>query len=168
LISWIKRLSKSDLIGWSAILFLLALRVPKWVESYELQGREIPAWKVGDFQRPDSRKVILFWASWCGPCRVELSRFHDAVAEGKLRREQVIAISTDESESAYQQAVKERMYSFQTVRDADGSLARMYQVNVTPTLVFEDEKGVIQYYSTGMSLIAPWKARYFLGGISRG
>ncbi len=86
--------------------------------------------------------VVVFWASWCPPCRVELP---EADAMAKRLEEtgiQVIAVSTDERrEDALKYLSSAGLEHMQQAWDRD--FARAIDVNALPTMIVVDPRGIV-------------------------
>lgn len=106
--------------------------------------------------------VLVFWASWCGPCTVELGRINDAIADGDLPAEAIYALSLDDSAQAAAQAAADRNYRFSVYWNPDHKWARKLAVTSTPTAVFVDESGRVQDVEAGMSLLPVQEISGFL------
>lgn len=103
----------------------------------------------------------MFWATWCGPCKVELERFNRLVSEGVLKYGDLIAISSEEDLNLVKAVVQTRGYNFEVLLDTTGEVARRLQVAMTPTVFFIDESGRIDWVSAGVSPTLEWRVRHF-------
>ncbi|MDE3200984.1 MAG: TlpA family protein disulfide reductase [Acidobacteriota bacterium] len=72
-------------------------------------------------------KVILlnFWATWCGPCRVELPRFAQWQRELGAKGFQAVAVSMDDSPAPVRAALKRKPLPFPVLM-GDAKLAESY------------------------------------------
>lgn len=93
--------------------------------------------------------LLNFWATWCGPCRVEMpalqarhEQFGDKLA--------VIAIDFDEPKDAVQAFADELGLTFTMLLDPGGEVQNVYRVRGYPTSVFLDENGVVQIVHIGI------------------
>lgn len=108
----------------------------------------IPARKTLDDYRG---KVLLInlWATWCGPCRVEMpsiEELHRAFAAKGLK---VLAISVDDpgTDAAIRSFVKEYGLTFEVLHDPlgqEGRVSRDYQTTGYPQTVIVGRDGIIR------------------------
>ena len=89
-------------------------------------------------------KVVLlnFWASWCGPCIVELpslQQFHREHPEYPI-----LAVSIDEDKDAYKRFVADRHVDFVTVRDPEQNSAKLYKTTGWPETFIIDRNGMVR------------------------
>ncbi|MCB9421839.1 MAG: TlpA family protein disulfide reductase [Ardenticatenaceae bacterium] len=93
--------------------------------------------------------ILNYWASWCGPCRVETPELQDASLKFK---NQVAFIGINQGESA--QIVSEFALSYgltyPLLVDEDSTVNRDYGVNSLPTTIFIDRKGVVREVFIGI------------------
>ena len=138
-------------------LYMLATRLPSAWEAYSSQGQQVPLMQVQslplmqqmDF--PTQSQVVVFWATWCGPCEVELERLQAMIERGELSAGQVLAISSFEDPAMVLDHVQKMGWTFSVAVDVDGVVARSYQVRGTPTLVVFDSDRRVLWRTTGVS-----------------
>jgi thiol-disulfide isomerase/thioredoxin len=89
-------------------------------------------------------KVVLlnFWASWCTPCIEEIPSLEEL--QRKMPQIEVIAISTDEDESAYQRFVQDHHVSLHTVWDGKQQVNPIYGTFRYPETYVIDRNGVLR------------------------
>ena len=93
--------------------------------------------------------VLLFWASWCGPCRQTVPSVERL--SNRLRDKGVVVVGVntrDSPEKAVAYAHKAKV-SFPIVSDADGRVGALFGVSSYPTIVVVDEEGVVAARRTG-------------------
>ena len=95
--------------------------------------------------------ILNFWASWCGPCKMEMPDFEEAYAElGKdihfLMVNMTSGRETLESAAAF---IEEQGYSFPVYYDTDADAAMSYGVYSLPTTLFIDADGYGIAQATG-------------------
>lgn len=121
-----------------------------------LSGERIASTQLG---RP---MVLVFWATWCPPCKLELARLQALVDRGAIPRDSVLAFSVGEERDVVAKTSTERGYTFPVGLDADGSVANAYEVRGTPTIVLRAADGKIEWKTTGVSPSLEFKVTRFL------
>jgi thiol-disulfide isomerase/thioredoxin len=86
--------------------------------------------------------LINFWATWCGPCRLEMPDIVAAYEKHKDAGFIVIAVNLEESADKIKPFAEELGMALPIVMD-DGLAARAYQVRVMPSSFFIDREGKI-------------------------
>ncbi|HEV3198533.1 MAG TPA: TlpA disulfide reductase family protein [Bryobacteraceae bacterium] len=112
-----------------------------------LDGRTI---SLADY-RGKKKVVLTFWASWCGPCRMEtpaLREFYQQHAKS-LGEFEILAINIDEFRGAAEDAAAEWKMPFPVLLDSQHKTADAYEVFAIPTLLVIDRNGQVEYGHVG-------------------
>ena len=152
------------------LVAFLILKIPDIFKMYQKHGEILPAGQVvllsGQVESVPTtakKQVLVFWATWCGPCSVELGRIQNLVDKNKIDKNSILAISIGESRETVQNHVTQKKYTFPVAIDTDGALASLYEVNGTPTVFLVDENKNIQWMTVGMSPSLELRLKNFLG-----
>ena len=96
--------------------------------------------------------IINFWASWCGPCKMEMPDFNEAYETYKDEIEFLMVNMTDGSRETIEVAssfIAESGYTFPVYYDTDYSAAITYSVSSLPTSYFLNAEGELVTYARG-------------------
>lgn len=99
------------------------------------------------------RKVVLldFWATWCGPCRMEMAGLQDLYGKFKDRGLEILSVNQGESADQARNFIQRKKYSFHVVLDQDEAVGNRYGVRGIPTLALVDKKGEVRWIRVGYS-----------------
>lgn len=115
---------------------------------YDLEGN---SHSLGEFQ---GQPVILnFWASWCGPCKMEMPEFQTAFEAYGEQIQFLVVNLTDGSRETVDTAhsyVEEMGYTFPVYYDSDMAGAMAYGVYAVPVTYFIDGSGNLVTQAKGM------------------
>ncbi len=130
------------------------------------EGDEAPGFTVldvddGPHNLTDYRGRVLvvdFFATWCGPCYVQLDTMKEIRDEVPLDQVAFLLIDNDDRES------REKVTKFRNdneiawpVAYKGGDVGQEYEVEAIPTTVVIDQDGIIQYYHVGTTSKADLK-----------
>ena len=146
-ITWrVKQLEKSVLSRTSA-----SLMISKSAPEFTLLALNGDTISLADY-RGKKTVVVSYWASWCGPCKVELpelrefyKRYHQADANFEI-----LAISIDEQKADAEKYAAAEKLPFPVLFDPQSKSAEAYSVEGIPTLFVIDKDGKIVHAHAGL------------------
>jgi thiol-disulfide isomerase/thioredoxin len=88
-------------------------------------------------------KVVFlnFWATWCGPCRVEMPSMEALYLMYKDRGFEILAVNSGERNPEVMSFMTNYGLTFPTVLDSDGTVSRSYGIQAIPTTFLIDREG---------------------------
>lgn len=91
--------------------------------------------------------VVVFWATWCGPCKPLLTLLSECYREYHLDGFDVIAFSLDEDKDTLSSFLGKAQYPWRQnvcLGDVEHTICRMYCVSALPTVYLLGRKGKIR------------------------
>lgn len=89
------------------------------------------------------RVLINFWATWCGPCRIEMPVIERIYERYRDQGFVVLAVNVEEPEDRVRPFVAELGLTFPILLDENGDVVRQYGIVGLPTSVFVNRDGLI-------------------------
>lgn len=127
---WIAQLERID-VGSIAPDFTLPDQDGKSVSLYSLPGKI---------------KIIDFWASWCGPCRMENPNMVSLYADYKDKGLTIVGVSLDEKKDPWLKAIAADSLQWTQLSSLKGwkcEAAKLYNIDGVPTILIIDENNRI-------------------------
>ena len=128
-------------------------------QTLEIARRTAIGQPAPDFTLPDTSgqplslsslrgKYVLvdFWASWCGPCRMENPHVVQAFQKYKNRNFTILGVSLDKDRASWLQAIHEDQLYWHQVSDLkywNNAAARLYGIQAIPANFLLDPQGKI-------------------------
>jgi cytochrome c biogenesis protein CcmG/thiol:disulfide interchange protein DsbE len=112
--------------GETAPDFVAVLDDGRYLRLSDLQGKPV---------------VLNFWATWCGPCRLEMPEL--VKAAGADPNLVVLAADVQEARSPVEDFAAEFKMALPIVLDKDGKVRNLYRVPGLPTTYFIDKAGKV-------------------------
>ena len=123
-----------------------------------LDGEAVTIGGAGD--RP---AVVVFWATWCGYCELEMPWLVDLVDDHRVI---TVAMQSGDDATLRDYLARNDLEALPVINDPQGRLAAALGVNVTPTFLFFDANGHVTSSTTGLT--SPWGIRLRLWWLGRG
>lgn len=151
------------------LIYILALKAPGVWAQFKSEGTKVSDFSVltnsgAEFSTETltSKKVLVFWATWCPPCEIELSRINELVKDKRISPDSVLAISLNEEKQLVDRIVQERGYQFPIAYDFNGQVGQRLTVMGTPTVIFLNSDKTIHWATTGLSPLLKLRMNVFL------
>ena len=113
-------------------------------ELLDLNGKKI---QLKDFR---GKLVFLnFFATWCGPCRAEMSGMNRLYLTYRDKGLIILAINMQEGAKTVRPFVQELKLSFPAVLDTKGLVSREYGIRALPVSFLVDRDGTIRWRAMG-------------------
>lgn len=96
--------------------------------------------------------VVNFWATWCGPCRIELPHLNDVYNKLKGGPLTVFGVSVDNDQTvgSVRSVVASQGFKFNVLLDTDNNVVGKYNPEgIIPFTVIIDYKGNVQHVHKG-------------------
>jgi peroxiredoxin len=106
---------------------------------------------LGPRDFPGKVVVVDFWATWCGPCRIQAQILEPVWRELKGSGLQILAADMGEPEPTVRSFLKDSPFPYPVLLDSDSKVSDALGIMALPTLLVIDRKGVVRYMQPGLT-----------------
>jgi thiol-disulfide isomerase/thioredoxin len=122
-----------------------------------LKGETAPALKLTDLEgKPHDLEelrghwvMVHFWASWCGPCRVEMPKLQKLVESNTVPGLRLLLVNTAEDDDEVTNFLNLHTPDLGTLMDRDGGVTERWKPRGLPASFFVDPQGRLTYIALG-------------------
>lgn len=115
----------------------------------DMNGKNV---NVADIGKRGKITILSFWATWCVPCKKELTNMADVYEEWKKKYNvQIVAVSIDDSRSStkVKPTVEGQRWDYEVLLDVNQDLKRQLNIQSVPFTVVVDAAGKIVFTHSG-------------------
>ena len=104
--------------------------------------------------------LVNFWASWCVPCRQEMPRLKEALAQHAAQGLIIVGVLYRDDTDSAREFAESFGATWPNVQDPDGSIAKAYRVVGAPQSYFVDRGGILRSIQVGEILQEDFDRQY--------
>ena len=93
--------------------------------------------------------LLNFWASWCGPCRLEMPLLNDLHKKYESLGFVVLGVNVEEQSDKAKNYLSDIPVDFPILFDDKNTVSKLYNVIAMPTTVMIDRSGKMRYLHKG-------------------
>lgn len=86
---------------------------------------------------------INFWATWCSPCKSEMSELQKLYQETKGTDLVILTVNLGEDRNTVNTFMKSNNYGFEVLLDSGEKVSTLYNISSIPTSLFVDKDGYL-------------------------
>ena len=136
-----------------------SLKINEPMPDFELPDVTGKRVKFSDAVRDKQIVMINFWATWCGPCRVEMPTFEKLYGEEKDHGFIILAVAEDKDRAKLDEYLKSKPLSFPVLIDNDNALIKQLKIQSFPTTVLVRGNGKVWQVHEGVTPYMEYEVR---------
>ena len=122
-------------------------QIGKPISDFTLTDINGATHKISDYA---GRPVLINgWATWCPPCKAEMPALHEFYLKHKAEGFELLAINSGESQSAVQQFIDQKGFTFPVLLDTHKDVLAGLGVSGLPTSIFVGRDGTVKTIHIG-------------------
>ncbi|HPI41393.1 MAG TPA: TlpA disulfide reductase family protein [Pseudobdellovibrionaceae bacterium] len=157
---------KGNILLLLVIGFFLYQRIPVWMNEAQTSGKKLESIEliqmdgsIINTQSISTPHIYVFWATWCGPCKIEMKRLQSAINNQEIEAKNITAVSYNEDNETLKKSIQENQYTFNFAKDTSGKFHQLLGIRGTPTVVHINQQGEVSWMNVGLSLLGVQKAK---------
>jgi cytochrome c biogenesis protein CcmG, thiol:disulfide interchange protein DsbE len=87
--------------------------------------------------------LVVFWASWCGPCEREAPAL-ERISRSDAGRDRIVGVDWSDALSGAHSFIRRYSWTFPNLRDSEGTVGNNYHLTGLPTTFVLDARGRIR------------------------
>lgn len=114
--------------------------------DFECADKDGKMVRLSDIVKANKVTLLDFWASWCGPCRMEMPTVRKAYDAFKAKGLEIVGVSLDSNKSSWQGAVQSLGLEWIQLSDLKGwrcEPAQLYGIHSIPSCLLIGQDGTI-------------------------
>lgn len=115
----------------------------------DINGKPVNISSYGDSGRIT---VVSFWATWCAPCKKELTNIHELYPDWQTKYGvKIVAVSIDDSRNAakVKPYINSQRWEYDVLLDLNQDLKRAFNIQTVPFTLLLDKSGKVVYTHSG-------------------
>jgi cytochrome c biogenesis protein CcmG/thiol:disulfide interchange protein DsbE len=106
---------------------------------------------LGPRDFPGQVVVVDFWATWCGPCRMQAQILEPVWRDLKGHGVQFLAADMGEPEDIVRGFLRHNPLPYPVLLDMDSKISDALGITGLPTLMVIDKRGGVRYFQPGLA-----------------
>jgi peroxiredoxin len=93
--------------------------------------------------------MVNFWATWCGPCRIEMPHLNRLYQKYQSSGFQLLGVNIDDDPGQAASLATKLGLRFPVLLDTDKKVSKLYDLSTMPSTVLVDRNGRVRYVHRG-------------------